>query len=66
MTDQLADTQAAGSSTKQSRSALFTQRRGNLEHLHQTGPLHRLSSLTHLKPNLLKMFTYLKTLLGVW
>lgn len=49
LTDQLADTQAAGSSTKQSRSALFTQKRGNLEHLHQTGPLHRLSSLMHLK-----------------
>lgn len=66
MSDQLADTQAAGSSTKQSRSALFTQKRGNLEHLHQTGPLHRLSSLTHLKRNLLTMFTHLKTLLRVF
>lgn len=49
LTDQLADTQAAGSSTKQSRDGLLTKKRGTLEHLHQTGPLCRLSSLTHLR-----------------
>lgn len=48
LTDQLAHSQAAGSSTKQSRDGLFTKKRGNLEHFHQTGPLRRLSSLTHL------------------
>lgn len=49
LTDQLADTQAAGGSTKQSRDGLFTEKRGNLEHLHQTGPLRHLTSLTHLR-----------------
>lgn len=68
LTDQLADTQAAGSSTKQSRNGLFTKERGNLEHLHQTGPLRRLSSLTHLRltVNLSEMFTNLKTLLRLF